>query len=86
MPLLINNELISDEIIKINGHEVTLPNASSHLDMLLEWIKAICDNYDLKVESFTSLVDGKAMWCLLDYYLKKNIVMLVLTWYVPLAC
>ncbi|MFS7934043.1 putative IQ motif, EF-hand binding, calponin domain, armadillo-like helical, CH domain superfamily [Helianthus anomalus] len=72
LPLLINNELISDEIIKINGPEVTLPNASSHLDMLLEWIKAICDNYDLKVESFTSLVDGKAMWCLLDYYFKKE--------------
>ncbi|XP_022036907.1 abnormal spindle-like microcephaly-associated protein homolog isoform X1 [Helianthus annuus] len=73
LPLLINNELISDEIIKINGPEVqTLPNASSHLDMLFEWIKAICDNYDLKVESFTSLVDGKAMWCLLDYYFKKE--------------
>ncbi|KAJ0787782.1 putative IQ motif, EF-hand binding, calponin domain, armadillo-like helical, CH domain superfamily [Helianthus annuus] len=72
LPLLINNELISDEIININGPEVTLPNASSHLDMLLEWIKAICDNYDLKVESFTSLVDGKAMWCLLDYYFKKE--------------
>ncbi|KAI3800297.1 hypothetical protein L1987_28384 [Smallanthus sonchifolius] len=72
LPLLINNELISDEINKIRGPEVMLPNTSSHLEMLLEWIKAICDNYDLKVETFTSLVDGKAMWCLLDYYFRKE--------------
>ncbi|XP_076959429.1 uncharacterized protein LOC143635490 [Bidens hawaiensis] len=72
LPLLIKNELISDEITKIRGPEVALPNTSSQLEMLLEWIKAICDNYDLKVENFTSLVDGKAMWCLLDYYFKKE--------------
>ncbi|XP_076923036.1 uncharacterized protein LOC143585026 [Bidens hawaiensis] len=72
LPLLINNELISDEITKIRGPEVSLPNTSSQLEMLLEWIKAICDNYDLKVENFISLVDGKAIWCLLDYYFKKE--------------
>ncbi|KAK9056391.1 hypothetical protein SSX86_027481 [Deinandra increscens subsp. villosa] len=72
LPLLINNELIYDEITKIRGPEVILPNTSSHLEMLLQWIKAICDNYNLKVENFTSLVDGKAMWCLLDYYFRKE--------------
>ncbi|KAL8192555.1 hypothetical protein R6Q57_027740 [Mikania cordata] len=72
LPLLINNGLISEEIAKIRALEEILPNKSSHLEMLLEWIKAICDNYDLKVENFTSLVDGKAMWCLLDYYFTKE--------------
>ncbi|XP_075090893.1 uncharacterized protein LOC107824776 isoform X2 [Nicotiana tabacum] len=49
-------------------------NSSScnHLDMLLNWIQAICESYDLKVENFSSLVDGKAMWCLLDYYFRKD--------------
>ncbi|XP_016491298.2 uncharacterized protein LOC107810980 isoform X2 [Nicotiana tabacum] len=49
-------------------------NSSScnHLDMLLNWIRAICESYDLKVENFSSFVDGKAMWCLLDYYFRKD--------------
>ncbi|KAL6332270.1 hypothetical protein AAG906_001985 [Vitis piasezkii] len=29
--------------------------------------------YDLKIENFASLVDGKAMWCLLDYYFRKEL-------------
>lgn len=36
-------------------------------------MQAICDNYDLKVENLASLVDGKAMWCLLDYYFRKEL-------------
>ncbi|MCD7453220.1 hypothetical protein HAX54_020163 [Datura stramonium] len=35
-------------------------------------VKAICGSYDLKFENFSSLVDGKAMWCLLDYYFRKD--------------
>ncbi|KAI3766547.1 hypothetical protein L2E82_16611 [Cichorium intybus] len=40
----------------------------------LTWVAfvAVCDNYDLKVDNFASLVDGKAMWCLLDYYFRKE--------------
>ncbi|KAI3680544.1 hypothetical protein L6452_35317 [Arctium lappa] len=72
LPLLINNELVSDEITKIRGPATILPNTLSHLEMLLEWIKAICENYDLMVENFASLMDGKAMWCLLDYYFRKE--------------
>ncbi|KAK2974799.1 hypothetical protein RJ640_005583 [Escallonia rubra] len=45
-------------------------NSRSLLDMLLSWIQAICRNYDLRVDNFASLVDGKAMWCLLDYYFR----------------
>ncbi|PWA94869.1 IQ motif, EF-hand binding site [Artemisia annua] len=73
LPLLINNKLVTDEITNIRGPEAILPNTSSQLEMLLEWIKAICDNYDLKVENLASLVDGKAMWCLLDYYFRKEL-------------
>ncbi|KAI3710467.1 hypothetical protein L2E82_40250 [Cichorium intybus] len=72
LPLLINNKLVSDEITKIRGLEAMLPEASSPLQMLLEWIKAVCENYDLKVDNFASLVDGKAMWCLIDYYFRKE--------------
>nr|XP_043620393.1 abnormal spindle-like microcephaly-associated protein [Erigeron canadensis] len=73
LPLLINNKHVCDEITNIRGPQVQIfPNTSSHLEMLLEWIKAICDNYDLKVENFASLVDGKAMWCLLDFYFRKE--------------
>ncbi|XP_071737666.1 uncharacterized protein [Rutidosis leptorrhynchoides] len=74
LPLLVNNKLISDEIAVIRGTDAQmLPGTTSgHLEMLLEWIKAICNKYDLKVENFVSLVDGKAMWCLLDYYFRKQ--------------
>ncbi|CAH1448301.1 unnamed protein product [Lactuca virosa] len=72
LPLLINNKLLSDEITKIRGLEEMLPESSSSLQMLLEWIKAVCENYDLKVDNFASLVDGKAMWCVVDYYFRKE--------------
>ncbi|XP_028095521.1 abnormal spindle-like microcephaly-associated protein homolog isoform X4 [Camellia sinensis] len=48
-------------------------NNSTLLDMLLNWIQAICKSYDFKVDNFASLVDGKAMWCLLDYYFRKEL-------------
>ncbi|XP_024993000.1 abnormal spindle-like microcephaly-associated protein homolog [Cynara cardunculus var. scolymus] len=75
LPLLVNNKLVSEEITKIRGPAAVcqiLPNTLSHLDMVLEWIKAICENYDLMVENFASLMDGKGMWCLLDYYFRKE--------------
>ncbi|KAL6567489.1 hypothetical protein OROGR_001157 [Orobanche gracilis] len=42
------------------------------VDLLISWIQAICETYELKVESQSSLLDGKAMWCLLDYYFRKE--------------
>ncbi|KZV16047.1 hypothetical protein F511_26176 [Dorcoceras hygrometricum] len=33
---------------------------------------AICETYGLKVENQSSLLDGRAMWCLLDYYFRKQ--------------
>ncbi|TYI59160.1 hypothetical protein E1A91_D10G015400v1 [Gossypium mustelinum] len=41
--------------------------------MLLNWIQAICENYGLKVDSFSSLVNRKAIWCLLDYYFRREL-------------
>ncbi|KAM3285377.1 abnormal spindle-like microcephaly-associated protein [Capsicum chacoense] len=72
LPLLINKSLLSEEISKIRGVVKQNSNGCTHLDVLLNWIQAICGSYDLKVENFSSLVDGKAMWCLLDYYFRKD--------------
>lgn len=36
-------------------------------------LQAICGNYDVKMENLASLVDGKAMWCLLDFYFRKEL-------------
>lgn len=35
--------------------------------------QAIGENYGFKIEKFSSLVDGKAIWCLLDYYFRKDL-------------
>ncbi|KAK3012037.1 hypothetical protein RJ639_011368 [Escallonia herrerae] len=70
LPLLINKSLLCKEILKIRGPTMENLNRGSLLDMLLSWIQAICRNYDLRVDNFASLVDGKAMWCLLDYYFR----------------
>ncbi|XP_047966003.1 abnormal spindle-like microcephaly-associated protein homolog isoform X1 [Salvia hispanica] len=71
LPLLINKSLISEEISNIRGvvdHSI----AQTPLDLLLNWIQAVCATYELKVESHSSLLDGKAMWCLLDFYFRKE--------------
>ncbi|RAL44861.1 hypothetical protein DM860_003620 [Cuscuta australis] len=73
LPLLINKELMVAEIQKIQGFEGKCTNSHTHLDMLLCWIQAICKSYDLKVDTFSSLADGKAMWCLLDFYFRKEL-------------
>ncbi|KAH6790485.1 hypothetical protein C2S51_005491 [Perilla frutescens var. frutescens] len=71
LPLLINKSLLSEEISNIRG---VVENSSTQrpLDLLLNWIKAVCETYELKVDGHSSLLDGKAMWCLLDYYLRKE--------------
>lgn len=75
LPLLINKTLLFEEISKIRGADVDISknDISSPLEMLLKWIQAVCESYDFKIENFASLVDGKAMWCLLDYYFRKEL-------------
>ncbi|KAJ6934913.1 hypothetical protein NC652_010022 [Populus alba x Populus x berolinensis] len=37
------------------------------------FLQAVCGKYDYKIDNFASLVDGKAIWCLLDYYFRKEL-------------
>lgn len=37
------------------------------------YLQAVCGNYDCAIDNFHSLVDGKAVWCLLDYYFQKEL-------------
>ncbi|XP_024925563.3 uncharacterized protein LOC107420336 isoform X1 [Ziziphus jujuba] len=75
LPLLIKKTMLVEEICKIRGANMDHLTSfnSSPLEMLLSWIKAICQNYDCKIDNFSSLVDGKAIWCLLDYYFRKEL-------------
>ncbi|CAA0826523.1 Unknown protein [Striga hermonthica] len=72
LPLFINNRLLLEEISNIRGSLVENSGTQPLLDLLISWVQAICETYELKVESQSSLLDGKAMWCLLDYYFRKE--------------
>ncbi|KAJ4980734.1 hypothetical protein NE237_031571 [Protea cynaroides] len=75
LPLLINKKLLLEEISKVKGANLdhSKYKTANLMEMLLEWIQVICQKYDIKVDSFVSLVDGKAMWCLVDYYFHKEL-------------
>ncbi|KAI9124182.1 hypothetical protein K1719_005482 [Acacia pycnantha] len=75
LPLLVEKSSILEEIGKIRGFGVdAINNANSgSLELLLNWIQAVCENYDCGIGNFDSLVDGKAIWCLLDYYFQKEL-------------
>ncbi|KAG2238758.1 hypothetical protein Bca52824_091998 [Brassica carinata] len=74
LPLLINGELLTEEIYKVQGleqnNQITM---STPLEMLLNWIQSITKKNDFKVENFASLVDGKGIWFLLDYYFQREV-------------
>ncbi|KAK1388227.1 hypothetical protein POM88_016405 [Heracleum sosnowskyi] len=42
------------------------------MDMLLHWVQAICESCDCMVDNFASMVVGRTMWCLLDYYFRSD--------------
>ncbi|XP_020228154.1 abnormal spindle-like microcephaly-associated protein homolog isoform X2 [Cajanus cajan] len=75
LPLLVDKTSLVGEISKIRGFGTDLINNanSSSLELLLNWIQAVCDSYDCTIDDFHSLVDGKAIWCLLDYYFQKEL-------------
>ncbi|KAL6197608.1 hypothetical protein ACLB2K_033215 [Fragaria x ananassa] len=74
LPLLVKKTTLADEICKIRGTMDSFMDVDSPpLEMLLSWIQAICEIYDCKIDSFSSLVDGKAVWCLLDYHFRKQL-------------
>ncbi|KAG7616854.1 IQ motif EF-hand binding site [Arabidopsis thaliana x Arabidopsis arenosa] len=74
LPLLINGRLLTEEIYKVQGveqnNQITM---STPLEMLLNWIQSITRKNDFKLESFASLVDGKGIWFLLDYYFRQEV-------------
>ncbi|KAJ0966148.1 hypothetical protein J5N97_027286 [Dioscorea zingiberensis] len=49
--------------------------SEQHADfcLLLEWIQAGCEGYNVKVDNISSLNDGKALRCLVDYYFKNRL-------------
>ncbi|KAL5730811.1 hypothetical protein ACHQM5_003602 [Ranunculus cassubicifolius] len=75
LPLLVNETQLFEEIRKINGADTDCMESSSAnlLGMILQWIQAICMKYDLKVANYGSLLDGKAMRCLIDYYCRHEL-------------
>lgn len=75
LPLLVDKTSLVGEISKIRGLGPDLINSanSSSLELLLNWIQAVCENYDCVIDNFHSLVDGKAIWCILDYYFQKEL-------------
>ncbi|KAM5588662.1 hypothetical protein ABKV19_006897 [Rosa sericea] len=74
LPLLVKKTTLAEEICKIRGNMDSFINADSPpLELLLNWIQAICEIYDCKIDSFSSLVDGKAIWCLLDYHFRMQL-------------
>ncbi|XP_068644949.1 uncharacterized protein [Aristolochia californica] len=75
VPLLINKTLLAEEISRVKGSHVDYLNinSASHMDMLLEWIQDICRNYGVKFDNFASLVDGKALCCLVAYYFRSEL-------------
>ncbi|XP_026392571.1 abnormal spindle-like microcephaly-associated protein homolog isoform X1 [Papaver somniferum] len=76
LPLLINKMLLFEEVSKVKAANVDYSwcITSSQLDLLLEWIQSISGKYELKIDSFTSLIDGKALWCLIDYYFRNELL------------
>ncbi|CAN0852352.1 Abnormal spindle-like microcephaly-associated protein homolog [Linum grandiflorum] len=76
LPLLVNKTILLEETVGIRGTPMELSSSatisSSPLELLLDWLKAVCAKYDHKIENFFSLVDGRAIWCLLDYYFCKE--------------
>ncbi|KAJ4838684.1 hypothetical protein Tsubulata_003116 [Turnera subulata] len=78
LPLLLNKTILAEEILKVRGGIEDQQKSSSSgalpLELLLNWIQAVCDKYDYNIDNFSSLVDGKAIWCLLDYYFRKELL------------
>ncbi|XP_013664731.1 abnormal spindle-like microcephaly-associated protein homolog isoform X1 [Brassica napus] len=74
LPLLVNGKLLTEEIYKVQGLEQNNQIImATPLEMLLNWIQSITKKNDFKIENFASLVDGKGIWFLLDYYFRREV-------------
>ncbi|KAF9618399.1 hypothetical protein IFM89_001122, partial [Coptis chinensis] len=75
LPLVVDKTLLFEEICKLNGVDTDYMKIDglNLLEMILQWIQAICQRYNIKIVNFASLMDGKAMWCLIDYYFRHEL-------------
>lgn len=75
LPLLMSKITVAEEINRIRGLDMDCLNvvSSPPLEMLLNWIQAICEKYDFKIDGFSSLINGKAIWCVLDHYFRREL-------------
>ncbi|GFS29885.1 hypothetical protein Acr_00g0008960 [Actinidia rufa] len=64
-----DGSIIVGEDIVSGDKELTL----SLLWNIFIHLQAVCESYNLRIDDFSSMVDGKAMWCLLDYYFRKEL-------------
>ncbi|XP_030533430.1 abnormal spindle-like microcephaly-associated protein isoform X2 [Rhodamnia argentea] len=75
LPLLIDKEVLVEEVSRVRGVSVDklIIYNCTLLDIILNWIQAICNSYGLKIDNLESSIDGKSIWCLLDYYFRKEL-------------
>ncbi|XP_042413088.1 abnormal spindle-like microcephaly-associated protein homolog isoform X1 [Zingiber officinale] len=70
VPLLIDKASLVNEVIKLKKHHKDDSDYSSKaiMGLLFEWIQVVCEGYDIEVGGLSSLVDGKALCCLILHY------------------
>ncbi|KAM0943812.1 putative IQ motif, EF-hand binding, armadillo-like helical, CH domain superfamily [Dioscorea sansibarensis] len=74
--MLIHRSSLTEEISKIKGIDLRGSNFERDAGfccLLLEWIQAVCEECNVKIDNLSSLNDGKALRCLVDYYFKKQL-------------
>ncbi|XP_072951078.1 uncharacterized protein [Typha angustifolia] len=71
LPLLVERSSLVGEITRLKSSDMDLLkyNTMTHTALLLEWIQVV---YSAKAESPSSLLDGDAICCLINYYLNIN--------------
>ncbi|KAK1280431.1 hypothetical protein QJS04_geneDACA018210 [Acorus gramineus] len=69
IPLLINKTLLADEIASVKGCDMSIRNIVHILNYVVQYsLQAIGEKFGIKVDDFSSMVDGKALKCLVDFY------------------
>ncbi|KAI4368223.1 hypothetical protein MLD38_016804 [Melastoma candidum] len=72
LPLLIDKATLTEEIRRVK-EDLSIRENSTLLEILLRWIQSICHGYNLEIVNLQSLTDGRAIWCLIDFYFRKEL-------------